>query len=203
VGPPNLGTLTVVRKSDSSYTFSWPQYGGTNYQYYKLVYEKWGKTPNYPASPYWTANDPGDNSWNGLIEPGNYAVRLQVVDDVGAKNIIRAQTKVIHLTVATPSLGGLGVHDDGGGNYTFSWSAYGDASFSYYKLVYEDWSSGQNPSYPDGSPIWDAIDTGATSDTIAVPSGDYRVRIQAIGYPDGFSDGYAYAQTTVVRVTVP
>jgi len=202
-GPPDLGTLKITRNSDSSYTFSWPQYGGSNYQYYKLVHAAWGKTPSYPASPYWACNDPGGNSWTGFIEPGNYAVRLQVVDEPSGKNIVRAQTRVVHLNVGTPSLGSLSAHDNGDGTWTFGWAAYGGGTFSYYKLVYEAWGSGRNPSYPNGSPIWDAIDTGSTSDTVSVPSGDWRVRIQAIGYPDGFGGGYAYAQTTTLRVTVP
>jgi hypothetical protein len=34
-------------------------------------------------------------------------------------------------------------------------------------------------------------------------SGDYHVRIQAIGYPDGFSSGYAFAQTAALHLVLP
>ena len=208
-GPPNLGQLQVARNGDGSYSFAWPKYTGSGFKYYKLVHEAWGKTPSYPASPYWAAiGSATANAWTGSIGAGDYAVRLQVVDDSSGKTIIRAQTNVVRLTVTVPpslpptvSLGALGVTDGGGGDYTFSWTAYTGGPFNYYKLVYETTASGKTPSYPAGSPYWAVPLTGDTSvGPIPIPSGDYQVRIQAIGYPDG---AYAYGQTTVLHLIVP
>ena len=208
-GPPNLGQLQITRNGNGSYSFVWPKYTGSGFLYYKLVYEDWGKTPNYPASPYWVCNTAAsDNTWTGLIDVGDYAVRLQVVDDSSGKVVIRAQTNVVRLTVSAPpslpptvNLGALVVTDNGGGTYTFSWTAYTGGPFSYYKLVHETTASGKTPSYPDGSQYWAVPGTGDTSvGPIPIPSGDYKVRIQAIGYPSG---AYAYGQTTVLHLIVP
>jgi hypothetical protein len=212
-GPANLGVLHVTRNGDGSYSFSWPKYTGTGFQYYKLVHEPYGKTPSFPGSPYWVCNtSPGENTWSGLIDPGDYAVRLQVVDETSGKTVIRAQTGIIRLTVTTaPSLpptanlGPLGVADNHDGTYTFSWAPYTGGSFNYYKLVYETTASGKAPSYPGGSPYWAVPGTGDTSIVLTLGvnyflPGDYQVRIQAIGYPSG---AYAYAQTTVLNLVVP
>jgi hypothetical protein len=73
--------------------------------------------------------------------------------------------------------------------------------FSYYKLVYEPTASGKDPSYPGGSSYWAVPPVGAGSSApITIDPGDYKVRVQAIGYPNG---AYAYAQTTVLLLTVP
>jgi hypothetical protein len=104
----------------------------------------------------------------------------------------------------TVNLGALHAHENADHSWTFSWAAYTGGPFNYYKLVYEPWASGRNPSYPGGSPYWAALGTGQTSVTLAVGGdfqpGRYRVRIQAIGYPNG---AYAYAQTTVLDLLVP
>ena len=208
-GPANLGQLQITRNGDGSYSFAWPKYTGSGFLYYKLVYENWGKTPNYPASPYWVCNTAAtDNIWTGSIDAGDYAVRLQVVDDSSGKVIIRAQTNVVHLTVTVPpslpptaNLGPLVATPNSGGTYTFTWTAYTGGPFSYYKLVHETTASGKTPSYPDGSPYWAVPGTGDTSvGPIPIPPGDYQVRIQAIGYPDG---AYAYGQTAVLHLVVP
>jgi hypothetical protein len=209
-GIASLGALKITRNGDGSYSFSWPTYTGAGFQYYKLVYENWGKTPNFPASPYWACNSAAtDNSWSGAIDVGDFAVRLQVVDESSGKAIIRAQTNVVHLAVPaaaatlppTVNLGALGVTDNGDGTYNFSWTPYTGSSFSYYKLVWETTASGKQPSYPGGSSYWAVPPAGATSaGPIAIASGDYQVRIQAIGYPNG---AYAYAQTTILHLVVP
>ena len=208
-GPANLGQLKITHNGDGSYSFAWPKYTGTGFLYYKLVYENWGRTPSYPASPYWACNTAAtDNTWTGLIDVGDYAVRIQVVDDSSGTTIIRAQTNVARLTVTVPpslpptvDLGALGVTDNGHGTYTFSWTAYTGGPFNYYKLVYETTASGKTPSYPGGSPYWAVPGTGDTSaGPIPIPSGDYQVRIQAIGYPSG---AYAYGQTAVLHLIVP
>jgi hypothetical protein len=171
---------------------SWPKYAGAGFQYYKLVYENWGKVPNFPSSPYWACNSAAtDNSWSGPIDVGDYAVRLQVVDETGSKTIIRAQTNVVHLVVTvaaslppTVNLGPLGVTNNGDETFNFSWAPYSGGSFSYYKLVWETTYSGKEPSYPGGSSYWAVPPSGATSaGPIPVGPGDYQVRIQAIGYP--------------------
>jgi hypothetical protein len=215
-GPPDLGALKITHNGDSSYTFSWPKYTGSGFSYYKLVYENGTKTPSYPASPYWACNSSAaDNTWTGFIDPGSYSVRLQVVDEPGGKVIIRAQTKVVRLTVSTvpptQSLGGLSWADNGDGTFSFSWTRYSGYPFSYYKMVFETASSGKNPSYPGGSDYWAVPGTSDSHLTMTVGAnnggsqpfepGDYKVRIQAIGYPAG--SAYAYAQTTVLNLTVP
>jgi hypothetical protein len=61
-------------------------------------------------------------------------------------------------------------------------------------------ASGKNPSYPGGSPFWAVPSVGATScGPLRIPPGDYQVRVQAVGYPNG---AYAYAQTTVLHLVV-
>ena len=96
--------------------------------------------------------------------------------------------------------------------YTFTWTPYTGGSFSYYKLVFETTASGKTPSYPPptNSQYWTVPGTGATSVKLTLGTGnggsqpflagDYHVRIQAIGYPNG---AYAYAQTTVLHLIVP
>lgn len=213
-GPANLGSLAIVHNGNGTYTFSWPKYHGSwsdGSQYYKLMYVDYPGTPNYGTSgDYWVCNTAAaDNSWTDTIPAGNYNVRLQVVDESSGNTVIKAQTNVVHL-VAGPSptltptqdLGPLGVHDNGDGTFTFSWTAYTGGPFSWYKLVYETTASGKDPSYPGGSPIWAVPGTGDTSSVpIPIGAGDYKVRIQAIGYPGG--SAYAYAQTTVLHLVVP
>ena len=105
-GPAYLGALKIIQGTGNSYAISWPKYTGawpSGSQYYKLVYETTasGKTPNFAGgSPYWTCNAAAkDKSWTGSINPGDYAVRLQVVDESSGKTVIRAQTNVVHVTV--------------------------------------------------------------------------------------------------------
>jgi hypothetical protein len=208
-GPANLGQLGITHNGDGSYSFAWPKYTGSGFQYYKLVYAPWGQTPSYPGSPYWAAIGSAiQNAWSGSIGVGDYAVRLQVVDMSSGTTIIRAQTNVVRLTVTVPpslpptvDLGPLVATPNGDGTYNFSWTAYTGGPFSYYKLVYETTASGKTPSYPAGSAYWAVPGTGDTSaGPIPIPSGDYQVRIQAIGYPNG---AYAYGQTTVLNLIVP
>jgi hypothetical protein len=202
-----LGNLTAVHNSDGTYTFSWPKYKGSGFQYYKLMHAVFPAIPNYGhVGDYWACPSVvTETTWTGSIAAGDYNVRVQVID---ASSTVKAQTPVIHLTVAAPAtlpptvdLGPLGVVPNGGGSYTFHWAAYTGGPFSYYKLVYEPISSGKTPSYPGGSAFWAVPVTGATSATVTIPSGNYKVRIQAIGYPTG--PPYAYGQTTVIQVTVP
>ena len=208
-GPANLGQLTITSNGDGTYKFRWPEYTGSGFQYYKLVHGPWGTQPSYPSAPYWAANSPASaNSWSGAVPAGDYAVRVQVVDLSGGGTIIRAQTNTVRLTVTAPpplpptvDLGALGVTDNGNGTYTFHWTQYTGGTFSYYKLVYEPTASGKDPSYPAGSSYWDVPPVGAGSSApITIDPGDYKVRIQAIGYPNG---AYAYAQTTALLLTVP
>jgi hypothetical protein len=210
-GPAYLGELKVTKGTGNSYAISWPKYTGSDFQYYKLVYENWPKTPDFAGgSPYWTCNSSvSDTIWTGSIEPGDYAIRLQVVDEPDGKTVIRAQTNVVRLKVtarvtppptlpATQNLGALIVKDTLAG-VTFSWTEY-SGDFRYYKLVYETVASGKDPSYPGGSNYWAVPPVGTASwGPITIPPGYYNVRIQAIGYQDGVRP-YAYAQTTVTRV---
>ena len=205
-GRPNLGTLKIKRNADSSYTFTWPKYTGEGFLYYKLMHGQYPSSPSYGTSgDYWACNDTAaETSWTGFIDPGNYSVRLQVVDDSGSKVLIRAETPIVHLKVSTLGMGPLTSVPDGPGSYTFNWSAYTGATFDFYKIVYEDTSSGHDPSYPGGSRIWAAVAPGSTtSGPISIPAGDYKVRVQAIGWPSGYSCGYAYAQTTILHLIVP
>ena len=62
-------------------------------------------------------------------------------------------------------------------------------------------TDGSTPDYPTGhGSYWAVPGTGDTSATVPVAPGDYSVRIQAIGYPNG---AYAYAQTAVLHLVVP
>jgi hypothetical protein len=206
-GPAYLGKLTITHDGDGTYTFSWPKYTGDGFSYYKLVHGDAGTVPTYPSSPYWACNSGRDEtSWTGPVDIGDYAVRLQVVDEASGV-AIRAQTDVKHLKVTGPpptappvqDLGSLGVNDDGGGKYTFSWAAYtGGWDFGAYKLVYVAWDG--VPSYP-GDPYW-AFGTGSTSSgSIDVPSGDWSIRVQAIGSFDGHT--FVFGQSGVYHLTVP
>jgi hypothetical protein len=212
-GAANLGTLTIGDNGDGTYTFAWPKYTGDGFSYYKLVYGHAGTSPKYPSSPYWACNDtPDANSWTGPVDPGDYAVRVQVVDE-SSGIVIRAQTAVVHFAPGAPtptpeptlppaqSLGALDVTDDGGGNYTFSWAPYtGGWSFDAYKLVDVAWPG--SPSYLGSHDDYWAFATGATSSgSIAIPSGHWAFRVQAIGFPGG--TGHAFAQTGVLELTVP
>ncbi|MGD0863616.1 MAG: hypothetical protein ABSA21_12835 [Candidatus Limnocylindrales bacterium] len=122
--------------------------------------------------------------------------------------VIRAQTDIVHFTVAGPtptdspvqSLGDLRVTDDDGGNYTFDWGAYtGGFSFDAYKLVWVAWDG--SPSYLDGDP-YVAFGTGTTSSgSIGMPSGDWSVCIQAIGTFGGHT--VVFGQSGIYHLTVP
>ena len=202
--------LKISRNSDSSYTFSWSKYTGSGFTYYKLMYGNYPSSPSYGTSgDYWACNTAASQtSWTGFIAPGNYSVRLQAIDEPGGKIVIRSQTKIVHLTVGTLSLGSLGARNNGDGTYTFSWAGFTKHAFDYYKLVFETTASGKSPSYLDGSDYWAVPGTGDKSVTLTLGdgnfvSGDYHVRIQAIGYPDGFSSGYAFAQTSVLHLVLP
>ncbi len=207
-GPASLGKLTIVNNGDGTYTFSWPEYSGDGFTYYKLVYGNWGTTPNYPTSPFWACNDSRDeNSWTGPVDVGNYAVRVQAVDE--SKGIvIRAQTGIVHFKATAPAapdpptqdLGALGFSDNGDGTYTFSWAAYtGGFSFDAYKLVYV--AGDGSPSYLDGD-CYVAFGTGAASGSLDhLTSGDWSVRVQAIGSFAGHT--VVFGQSDVYHLTVP
>jgi hypothetical protein len=99
------------------------------------------------------------------------------------------------------------------GTYTFDWNAFTNLPFDYYKLVFEDSGSSQDPSYP-GSHYWAVPATSDTTAKLAVGPGTsganggnadlvpgtYKVRIQAVGSPGGSL--YIYGQTTIVTVTI-
>jgi hypothetical protein len=206
-GPLNLGQLNISRNVDGTYTFVWPKYAGSGFTCYMLAYEDWGKYPTFPTSRYWTCNSSQANTaWTGPVQPGDYAVRVQVLDESSGSPIIPAQTNIVRLTVAvaptlppTQDLGSLGYTAKPDGIY-FGWTAYTGDSSSEYRLVFETTASGKNPSYPGGSPFWAAPPVGATSwGPLEIPPGDYQVRVQAVGYPNG---AYAYAQTTVLHLIV-
>ena len=210
-GIPNLGSLSVTDTGGGTYSFSWPKYTGSGFEYYKLVYAPWGTNPTYNGSNYWACpSNPADTSWSGAVDPGNWGVRLQVIDTTSGKVVVRAQTNVVHLNVPLPptkELGALNVQDNGNGTYTFSWPKY-SGSFNYYKLVFGP--PGSSPTYPGGSPYWAVPGTNQTSVTLTVGAGNggnakfdpgnWSVRIQAIGYPGG--NAYAFAETSAVPVTV-
>jgi hypothetical protein len=202
-----LGSLSISQNANGSYRFSWPEYTGHGFQYYKLVYGPWGTQPTFNGSNYWACNEAvADTNWTGYVEPGDWAVRLQVVDESSGKIVIRAQTQVLRLKVSVPAtkdLGQLQWRDNGDGTYKFWWTGYSDLPFSYYKLVFGPDPS--DPSYVTGSPYWAVPATGATSVKLTVGEGNFQpgewsVRIQAIGYP--FGSAYVYAQTSVAHVTV-
>jgi hypothetical protein len=208
-GPAYLGKLTITDNGSGNFTFKWPRYKGDGFSYYKLVYGHAGTTPTYPTSPYWACNtDRDENQWTGSVDIGDYAVRVQAVDESSAV-VIRAETDVVHLKVTGPpptlppmqDLGALGVSDDGGGKYTFSWAPYtGGWAFDAYQVVYVAWPG--SPSYLHGDSYW-AFGTASTSSgSIDVPSGDWSVRVQAIGRPFGGA-AYVFAQSSVHHVTVP
>lgn len=210
-GIPNLGSLSVTDTGGGTFSFSWPRYTGSGFEYYKLVYAPWGTNPTYNGSNYWACpSNPADTSWAGAVDPGNWGVRLQVIDTTSGKVVVRAQTNVVHLDVPLPAakpLGTLTVVTNSNGTVTFSWTKY-TGSFSYYKLVFEP--QGGDPSYPGGSPYWAVPGTNQTSVTLTVGAGNggnakfdpgnWSVRIQAIGYPGG--NAYAFAETSIQDVAV-
>ena len=208
-GPAYLGELTIARNGDGTYTFSWPKFEGDGFTYYELVYGPAGTQPVYPASPYWACNSGReDTSWTGAIDMGDYAVRLQVVDESSAVPI-RAQTNTVHLNVTAPpptlppveSLGDLSVTNDSPNYYTFEWAPYtGGGAFGAYELVYVAWPG--TPSYVTGAEYW-AFGTGDTSSgSIEVPSGHWAIRVQAIGWPFG-GDAFAFGESAVYELNVP
>ncbi len=205
-GPVNLGNISVTDKGNNCYRFSWQGYTGKSFNYWKLVYGDWGTSPYYPAFPYWAVLDPGTTSWEGCIDAGDYAVRVQAIYYPNGSAVAAAQTNILHLTVtgtkATPAptvnLGNLSVTKGTDGCYTFSWQAFSGVDFNYWKLVYGDW--GTSPYYPD-FPYWAALDPSTTSfKKCDIPTGDYAVRVQAIYYPTG--SAYAAAQTNIYHLTV-
>jgi hypothetical protein len=209
-----LGKLTALENGDGTYTLKWPVYYGSGFQYYKVTYCAWGCVPSYPASDLLAAiSDRQQNSWTGPLAAGDYAFRVQVVD-AASGNVIRASSTVLRLVVVDPttppptvSLGDLTWILNGDGTYSFGWNPYtGGQPFSYYKLVFEYTSSGQNPDYTAGSPYWAVPGTGDTTVALTPGAGgfspgDYMVRIQAIGYPGG--SAYVYGQTTVLHFVLP
>jgi hypothetical protein len=213
-GPVSLGGLNVTNNHGGSYSFSWPKYHGGDFSFYKLVYATYPQIPSYgTVGGYWDCDTTqADTGWTGTIAPGDYNVRLQAVNDSGP--VILAQTNVVHVKVTelppTQELGGLSAVANGNGTaWTFTWTAYTGGFSSYYKLVFENWDSGKDPSYP-GSSYWAVPGTCQTSVVLNLGStnganatfapGHYRVRIQAIGYPAGV---YAYAETSVLELIVP
>lgn len=202
----NLGPLYAHDNGDGTYSFSWTKYTGSwnSETYYKLVYGPWGSNPSFDGGNYWACNGSSwQNTASVCVTPGDWAVRIQVVDESSGKIVIKGQTSVAHVTLGLPptvDLGPLSVTNLGGGQYRFTWAAYnGCPPFSYYKLMAT--TDGSDPDYPSGNGSYLAVpDTGATSATIPLGPGEYWIRIQAIGYPNG---AYAYAQTSILHLTVP
>ncbi len=210
--PVNLGNLSVAYDAESGkYTLGWSKYTGawtTGKTHYKLLYEPWGTTPSYGTSDWWASLESRtERSWTGEIPNGDYAVRVQVIDE-SSGTVVRAQTGVLHLKTLPPtaSLGGLSADISVPGQVTFSWTGYsGGWPYSYYKLVYGP--PGSNPSYLAGASYLAVPSAGQTSVTIEIGAEGFAagteldLRIQAIGYPYG--SGYAFGQTSVLTFTVP
>jgi hypothetical protein len=217
-GPANLGKLTTKSNGDGTYTFTWPRYAGVGFSSYRLMHGPAGSTPTYPTSAYWARlTTRNQTSWTGRIDPGDYAVRLQAVDE-SKKAAIKAQTGVVRLKVPGPSSTptptptppveqslGLSVVDNHDGTMTFTWDAYsGGFDYAYYKLVYGP--KGSSPSYLNGDSYFIANSPGNTSATLTIGDGDfisgeYAVRVQAIGTFNG-SD-FVFGESAATDITVP
>ncbi len=207
-GVPNLGTLTITDKGGGTYKFQWPKYTGSGFQYYKLVYGPWGTQPSRPASPYWVCNTTaGATSWSGSIAAGDYAVRVQVIDETSGKTIIRSQSAGRSLDRGGPA----STAPDGRPRrarrhrqrqrdvHVQLGTRTRAAPFSYYKLSGVPYP--ETPGYAEGKGYWAVIDPGTTSATVNVDPGTWNINVEAIGYPGG--NTYAYGRTTVLTLVVP
>ncbi len=60
----------------------------------------WGTQPTFNGSNYWACpSNVADTSWTGGVPAGDFAVRIQVIDESTGKIVVRAQTAVVRLTV--------------------------------------------------------------------------------------------------------
>ncbi len=222
-------TLTATAKTDGVH-LTWTKYTGNYFDGYVVLRSESTAEPQWPlagdAKQLTIITCADQLSYvDKTAQPGHtYHYRVYAFSSMAFAGVapactttittILAVSNVADATVAaapppsapvslapTVDLGALNAVDNPDGSVTFSWTAYTGGSFSYYKLVYETTASGKTPSYPGGSPYWAVPGTGDTSTTVTgIAPGDYQVRIQAIGYPNG--SAYAYAQTSVIHVHI-
>jgi hypothetical protein len=214
VGPNTLSAAGVH--------LSWTKYAGSYFSYYGIVRSEGAPTLAVGEVPslFYTDNISNLSFTDTSARPGHtYRYKLWAFSERTFGNVvpncavgtILAVSNTVEVAIpvsASPTpaptrtpvqnLGALIANDTLSG-VAFSWTGY-HGDFSYYKLVYETTASHKTPSFPGGSRYWAAPPVGATTaGPIAIPAGDYQVRIQAIGFPDG-STPHVYAQTTVIHI---
>ncbi len=85
--------------------------------------------------------------------------------------------------------------------YTLTWNAYdGPIDFSYYKL---SGTTGSGPfGYVEGTGYWAVLNPGTVSWTGAIKPGSWRIKVEAVYYPDGAAKA-AETQILTLQVAVP
>jgi hypothetical protein len=174
---------TVLRSSSPEIPLAYPPQGGA-VDFGNTYSTKLEKTLSHDASM-----STGTTWW----------YRAMAFD--AADRVIGASDSVAASTTGVGSTGPLGIAADSG-KTRFTWSPLGGdgACFTYYKLVASD--TDPDPSYVKGTPaLWAGSSQGESTTLLAVPSGTYWFRLQAIRVTD--FGKFVVAQTDAVQYTIP
>jgi hypothetical protein len=205
------GELVLTAKlGGTKVVLSWTAYEGEGFCYYKVV-RSLDADPSWPTGKgdtlvaavserttlTYTDAAPASKTWNYRV----FAVKCSEdgYEILAASQVATVKTPAPPVVDNPYNLGPIKVVKNADGTYTLSWSPYtGDIDFSYYKLSGTDSADGAF-GYCEGTGYWAVIDAGQHSWTGYIDPGVWRIKVEAVYYPDGCAKA---AETSVLKLTV-
>jgi hypothetical protein len=199
----------AARLSGAKVVLEWSAFEGDGFCYYKVV-------RSLDADPSWPAGE-GDSLVAAVSErtkltytdaapaskKWNYRVFAVMCSEDGYA--VLAASPVATVTTPAPpvvenpyDLGPITAKKNADGTYTLTWAPYeGKIDFSYYKL---SGTTGDGAfGYCEGTGYWAVVEPGQHSWTGHIESGAWRIKVEAVYYPDGCAKA---AETRVLEMTV-
>ncbi len=169
--------MTANEEYEGKYDFSWSQYTGENFQYYKLVTSQENAEPVYPGDHAVFVGDDVATTAANMIYPDegtNYYSLCVITSDMmrACSNAVMVEG-VAKTEEEKESTGGdytdfevdlvleSTPNADYEGKFDFSWDQYAGDNFQYYKLVMSQEDSA--PTYPEDHAVFVGDDVAMTS----------------------------------------
>ncbi len=207
---PTPAALALTAKlSGSKVVLAWTGFEGDGFCYYKVV-------RSLDADPSWPTGD-GDSLVAAISERAKltytdaapasktWNYRVFAVSCTDAGYAVLAASPVATVTTPAPpvvenpyDLGPITAKKNADGTYTLTWAPYdGKIDFSYYKL---SGTTGDGAfGYCEGTGYWAVIDPNQHSWTGHIEPGVWRIKVEAVYYPDGCAKA---AETSILKLTV-